>query len=221
MGGLFSSSKSNSVTNITDNTKNVSGVASAEENYGTILSGVNDSTIHVVNTDYGALNLANNLASNALSSNSKALDSALGFAGNVVGSSNKLANNALLSNTAVTENALGFAGGTVGAALESNTAVTESALGFAGGTVGAVLESNNSALEGALESNVITSNNAMTILSAMAGQQSATTQSAIAMANASKAREQTGATESDNNTIKTVSMMMFACLAIVFFGVSK
>ncbi|NOH21454.1 hypothetical protein [Vibrio cyclitrophicus] len=88
-------------------------------------------------------------------------------------------------------------------------------LDFASGTVDASFNFGESALEetlsfgeSALGANADLSEHAIDSIKSMAGQQTETTKAAIAMANASKAREQTGENESNNELLKNVSLMV-------------
>ncbi|WP_283131604.1 hypothetical protein [Enterovibrio norvegicus] len=60
----------------------------------------------------------------------------------------------------------------------------------------------------ALTTNTETSQHAMDAMQSLAGQQHATTQAAIHLAEGAKAREQTGATDSNNTLLKNVSLMV-------------
>jgi len=144
MGGR---SNSRNDTKTVTNTTNVSGTAStAGDNYGVMLSGVNDADINLAMTDHGAIAIAGELAEEAFTLGSTALDS-----------------------------------------------------------------------------NIEVSTHAIDAITNMAGQQSATTKAAIAMANSAKAREQTGTSESDNSMLKTVSLIVgitgtIVTIAVVLVG---
>ena len=88
-------------------------------------------------------------------------------------------------------------------------------LDFASDTVDASINFSENALDGALNlgesaigANTNLSEHAIDSIKSMAGQQTETTKAAIAMANASKAREQTGENESNNELLKNVSLMV-------------
>lgn len=78
-------------------------------------------------------------------------------------------------------------------ALMSNQKVTGDSLDFASGVVGA----NKDISQYAIDS-----------IKSMAGQQTETTKAAIAMAEATKAREQTGENESNNELLKNISLIV-------------
>ncbi|CAK1771245.1 hypothetical protein VCRA2119O147_6410001 [Vibrio crassostreae] len=70
------------------------------------------------------------------------------------------------------------------------------------------LGTNADLSEYAIGENTNLSEHAIDSIKSMAGQQTETTKAAIAMANASKAREQTGENESNNELLKNVSLMV-------------
>ncbi|WP_368084861.1 hypothetical protein [Vibrio splendidus] len=89
------------------------------------------------------------------------------------------------------------------------------ALDLASETVDTTLSFGESALgtnadlsEYAIGANTNLSEHAIDSIKSMAGQQTETTKAAITMANASKAREQTGENESNNELLKNVSLMV-------------
>lgn len=125
MGGKSSSSSNTTTTNTSGS------VAAQGDNNGVMISGVNDSTIDLTLSDYGAI------------------EGALGLAEEVISQSSA------------------------------------------------------------------TSQHAVDAITSMAGQQNATTQAAIAMANDAKAREQTGENES-NNEVMRVLIIGFVITAIAF-----
>lgn len=69
--------------------------------------------------------------------------------------------------------------------------------------------------EDALNANTDLSAHAIDSIKSMAGQQTETTKAAIAMANASKAREQTGENESNNELLKNVSLMVGILVSVL------
>jgi len=75
----------------------------------------------------------------------------------------------------------------------------------------------------ALKNNASVSTHAIDALTNAAGQQAQTTKAAIAMANAAKTREQTGATESNNKTLTTMSLVIgiVATLITIYFMMKK
>lgn len=75
----------------------------------------------------------------------------------------------------------------------------------------------------ALKNNTEVSTHAIDAITNMAGQQSATTKAALDMANAAKAREQTGTNESDNEVLKNISLMVgiVATLVTMYFMMKK
>lgn len=89
-------------------------------------------------------------------------------------------------------------------ALSSNQAVVSDSLDFASGALDGALNLG----EEALSTNQSISQHAIDSIASMAGQQSETTKAAITMANAAKAREQTGENESNNELLKNVSLIV-------------
>lgn len=89
-------------------------------------------------------------------------------------------------------------------ALSSNQNVVSNSLAFASDAMGQAV----SLSEEALTSNKDVSQHAINSITSMAGQQTETTKAAIAMASASKAREQTGENQSDNELLKNLSLMV-------------
>ncbi|MEZ8068001.1 hypothetical protein [Vibrio sp. FF145] len=90
-------------------------------------------------------------------------------------------------------NALDLASETVDTSFNFGESALEEALSFG---------------ESALGTNADLSEHAIDSIKSMAGQQTETTKAALAMANASKAREQTGENESNNELLKNVSLMV-------------
>ena len=108
MGGS-SSSKSSS------NTTNVSGQnAISGDNLGTAISGVNNSTISVTATDYGAIDKSYEFAG-------QALDETMGFAGQALGESMGFAENALDEFSSANSENLQMLAGLSGSQAEQNT----------------------------------------------------------------------------------------------------
>ncbi|MEZ9426636.1 hypothetical protein AB4186_25270, partial [Vibrio lentus] len=71
----------------------------------------------------------------------------------------------------------------------------------------------------ALEEQSEVSQYAIDSIKSMAGQQTETTKAAIALANNAKAREQTGTNESDNSTLKKLSLILGIIGTMVTIGV--
>ncbi|HFQ5296165.1 hypothetical protein [Vibrio vulnificus] len=89
MGGRSSSSNKT-------NTTNVSGQnAISGDNLGTAISGVNNSTINVTATDYGAIDKAFELGGELINQSGEMFDSAIGFAAGVNRDSLQFAEHAL------------------------------------------------------------------------------------------------------------------------------
>ncbi|MGF1748238.1 chemotaxis protein [Vibrio cionasavignyae] len=108
MGGS-SSSKSSS------NTTNVSGQnAISGDNLGTAISGVNNSTISVTATDYGAIDKSYEFAG-------QALDETMDFAGQALGESMGFAENALDEFSSANSENLQMLAGLSGSQAEQNT----------------------------------------------------------------------------------------------------
>lgn len=91
------------------------------------------------------------------------------------------------------DDSLAFASNTMDDTLSFLSGATEEALNF-----------GQSAMEQSSKDNQY----AMDAIMSMAGQQGQTTKDAIAMANAAKAREQTGENESNNELLKNISLMV-------------
>ncbi|MEZ8619093.1 hypothetical protein AB6D33_24915 [Vibrio splendidus] len=90
-------------------------------------------------------------------------------------------------------NTLDFASDTVDTSFNFGESALDEALSFGESAIGA----NTNLSEHAIDS-----------IKSMAGQQTETTKAAITMANASKAREQTGENESNNELLKNVSLIV-------------
>ncbi|MFA0130426.1 hypothetical protein, partial [Vibrio sp. 10N.261.46.C5] len=101
-------------------------------------------------------------------------------------------------------NALDLASETVDTTLSFGESALEEALSFGESALG----TNADLSEYAIGANTNLSEHAIDSIKSMAGQQTETTKAAIAMANASKAREQTGENESNNELLKNVSLMV-------------
>ncbi|CAK2131387.1 hypothetical protein VCRA2113O325_520002 [Vibrio crassostreae] len=101
-------------------------------------------------------------------------------------------------------NALDLASETVDASLNFGENALDGAFSFGESALGA----NADLSEYAIGANTNLSEHAIDSIKSMAGQQTETTKAAIAMANASKAREQTGENESNNELLKNVSLMV-------------
>ena len=119
MGGS-SSSKSSS------NTTNVSGQnAISGDNLGTAISGVNNSTISVTATDYGAIDKSYEFAGQALDETmgfaGQALDNTMDFAGQALGESMGFAENALDEFSSANSENLQMLAGLSGSQAEQNT----------------------------------------------------------------------------------------------------
>ena len=100
MGG---SSKSKNTTTTTTTTTNVSGTAATSgDNYGMMLSGVNDSDINLSMTDHGAIAVAGSMAEEAFNFGSMALESnesitegAFGFGADALDANSKVSTHAI------------------------------------------------------------------------------------------------------------------------------
>ncbi|WP_428823627.1 hypothetical protein [Enterovibrio baiacu] len=169
MGGKSSSASSSQT--ITQTT-NVSGSAAASgDNYGAMISGINNSDINLQVTDHGALKLAQGLADESFNLSSMALK----------------ANE-----------------GAVKDSLEASKNTVNQAFAFGDETVNRALAFG----ETSIEENSKINQYAIDTIKSVAGQQTETTKAAIAVADAAKAREQTGDTESNNDVLKNVSLMV-------------
>ncbi|WP_210440100.1 hypothetical protein [Vibrio crassostreae] len=101
-------------------------------------------------------------------------------------------------------NALDLASETVNTSFNFGESALEEALSFGESALG----TNADLSEYAIGANTNLSEHAIDSIKSMAGQQTETTKAAITMANASKAREQTGENESNNELLKNVSLMV-------------
>ncbi|MEZ8618979.1 hypothetical protein AB6D33_24325 [Vibrio splendidus] len=100
-------------------------------------------------------------------------------------------------------------------ALRVNQSVVGDSLRVVDNTVDEAFGFGSSALEEQSE----VSQHAIDSIKSMAGQQTETTKAAIALANNAKAREQTGTNESDNSTLKKLSLILGIIGTMVTIGV--
>ncbi|MEZ8687654.1 hypothetical protein AB6D53_08485 [Vibrio splendidus] len=100
-------------------------------------------------------------------------------------------------------------------ALRVNQSVVGDSLRVVDNTVDEAFGFGSSVLEEQSE----VSQHAIDSIKSMAGQQTETTKAAIALANNAKAREQTGSNESDNSTLKKLSLILGIIGTMVTIGV--
>ncbi|CAH6905032.1 conserved hypothetical protein [Vibrio chagasii] len=100
-------------------------------------------------------------------------------------------------------------------ALRVNESVVDNSLRMVDSTVDEAFGFGSSVLEEQSE----VSQHAIDSIKSMAGQQTETTKAAIALANNAKAREQTGTNESDNSTLKKLSLILGIIGTMVTIGV--
>lgn len=198
MGGRSSSSNQTSnVTNTTTTNTNSTVGVSGDQNAG-IVSGVNNSTISMVSTDHGAVKAGADLASKALDNNRLVMDDAMsslsrGF-GDMTKSNERVTADALAKNEEVTK-----------AALKHGENSQKSAFAF-----GEKISSK------ALDSLRANNEDSLRAVSQMAANSSQTARSALAMANETASREQTGSSAD----MAKVVMAVVAALAVIFIAMA-
>ncbi|WP_028025580.1 hypothetical protein [Enterovibrio calviensis] len=191
MGGKSSSSSSSQT--ITQTT-NVSGSAAASgDNLGVMISGVNESDINLTVTDHGALKVASGMADEAFHLSGLALKANEGAVKDSLEASTKTFNRAFEFGEDALTNSLKASAATVDKAFDFSNGTLENALAFGAAS---------------MEESTANSQHAIDTIKAIASQQTETTKSAIALADGAKAREQTGDTESNNDLLKNVSLMV-------------
>lgn len=212
MGGRSSSSnQTTNVTNTTTTNTNATVGVSGDQNAG-IVSGVNNSTISMVSTDHGAVKAGADLASKALDNNRLVVDETIsslsrGY-GEMTKSNERVVSESLAKNEEITKSALKYGEGSQKAAF----AFGEKALL----SNEKVLFSNEKLSSKALDSLRKNNEDSLRAVSEMAVNSSQTARSALAMANDTASRSQTG----NSADMAKVVMAVVAALAVIFIALA-
>ena len=185
MGKGGSSNSTNTTT-----TTNVSGTnAVSGDNLGVLLSGVNGSTVNIKATDHGAVRAAATVTTKALDSNVAAIKEA-----------NELSREAVKTNESVTK-----------AAMASNENAIEKALIFGRDSMAANSEVNLRSLNNMRKS----SEEAISVVKSMAEQSGTSARAAIAMAEETASRSQTGSASDMRKVTIAVAIVLGLAVTVV------
>lgn len=205
MGGRSSSSnQTTNVTNTTTTNTNATVGVSGDQNAG-IVSGVNNSTISMVSTDHGAVKAGADLASKALDNNRLVMDETIsslsrGY-GEMTKSNERVVTESLAKNEEITKSALKYGEGSQKAAFAFGEKALLSSEKASGKALDSLRKNNEDSLRAVSE---------------MAVNSSQTARSALAMANDTASRSQTG----NSADMAKVVMAVVAALAVIFIALA-
>lgn len=216
MGGRSTSrNQTSNVTNTTTTNTNSTVGVSGDQNAG-IVSGVNNSTISMVSTDHGAVRAGADLASKALDNNRLVMDDAMsslsrGF-GDMTKSNERVTTDALAKNEEITKSALKYGE----SSQKSAFAFGEKALASHENVQKMAFDFSGKVSDKALDSLRANNEDSLRAVSQIAANSSQTARSALAMANETASREQTGSSAD----MAKVMMAVVAALAVIFVAMA-